>query len=582
MLLSIYSYFLGVVQGFAQAVFLQMVAWLGPPSQAIVDTECKLHSKEIAEKAGVTTTMDRIDTDILYHILGFLTNDGSSIGRLALSSRGLYDRILSNDAEVFWKEAVFHRWKRSTPQPSSTTTTYRDLYVQRCKSDAHAIRLLKKMAVDLQAVLKLDESSGVIQDGNPKIGEAFEHPYWRALCYKKRGEYWDILKTTARKKGANKSVHEKLVGYLAARCLQNFRFLDLVKEWYQLTVTLEDTERRMGGRTIAKDEQLEQARLLEKCVLLICESQRNPMEVLEDDDADENVSCACEECREECNNNNSNNDDDNNSSRLLHSWGISTPRASRAVQAMDRITEVCRERMVGSATVTEQIRVVNDVFLSWYAFSGNTEDYYNYRNVLLDQVLATQQGMPLTLCLLYKCVCHRLGIPVDIIGLPGHIVLGFTEEGGTRYFLDVFNGGRTMSVDSCRRIVSAFGIPWNDAFLRPLRPSGVLQRIFNNLRNCHEKAMARNNGNGAVKANELFCSDLQFQHCILGRIQRIDSDISWAIGEHLERDLPPVLSPDLLRVYHLLSRTRPREVECAMHKNIFLELTSYAGFDFGN
>lgn len=45
--------FLSENASFAQAVFSQNVAWLGPPSQAIVDMGCKLRSKEIAKKAGV-------------------------------------------------------------------------------------------------------------------------------------------------------------------------------------------------------------------------------------------------------------------------------------------------------------------------------------------------------------------------------------------------------------------------------------------------------------------------------------------------------------------------------------------------
>jgi len=257
---------------------------------------------------------------------------------------------------------------------------------------------------------------------------------------------------------------------------------------------------------------------------------------------------------------------------------------------MDKIAKVCRERfreqLEANASNTAKLEVVNDVLMNplHYGFSGNSHDYYNYRNVLLDEVLESKTGMPLTLCVVYSCVCQRVGIPVQLIGLPGHVVLGFDTDderiiGNTerRSFIDVFHGGRILSTDDCRGIVAAYGIPWRDVFLTPLPTSAIMQRIFNNLRNCHQKAMMRPNP-------PLFYSDLMFQLHALEMIKRYPPEIRSILLERLTQDLPIVLSPDLLRAYHLLESKRigMDPVVNATHARVLLELSSYTGLSFNN
>ena len=213
-----------------------------------------------------------------------------------------------------------------------------------------------------------------------------------------------------------------------------------------------------------------------------------------------------------------------------------------------------------------------------YGFSGNSRDYYNYKNVLLDHVLVSKTGMPLTLCVIYSCICRRLDIPVSVTGLPGHIVLGFDDEIGSsrrrrrRSFMDVFNGGTILSVVDCQEIVAGYGVEWNDEYLTPLPLKSTLQRILNNLTNCHAQATTRRNNTNPGP----FHPDLMFQQRALGLIYRHPPAIVSSMLERFTQDLHIVLSPDLLRSYHLIP---PRGITIdpvvnATHARVLLQLMS--------
>lgn len=114
-------------------------------------------------------------------------------------------------------------------------------------------------------------------------------------------------------------------------------------------------------------------------------------------------------------------------------------------------------------------------------FSGNTENYYDHENSLLDVSLHRRKSIPMTLALLYKFICRRLDILVEIVGLPGHIVAHVVD---LNIFVDVFEGGRHLTERDCANIVTNFGFPMEPSYLNPLPVELVVQRILNNLENC--------------------------------------------------------------------------------------------------
>jgi regulator of sirC expression with transglutaminase-like and TPR domain len=546
--------------------------------------------------------------EILAKVLFCLHDDERSIGRLSLTNSVLYHRIRSN--EELWKEIVHRKWStksrlqewseqqqqenernsshenhhlgddnelvdndasssssRTSRESTTGSESSRSIFLIRTKMDAVALEAIREMAKDLHKDLGLDETetdeqpsssssttTTMIESSHNLLGRAWNHSN-HAFLFQFRLDHYDALKSTACRihhqilHGTTAlSTLERLTGFLAARTLQNLHLANSLFEWTRRSNVEEQPPRRrrvsyptivemqsdttseaqnehenaigeFSEETLSLDSPsttLVAAKMLEDFAFGICEMQRTSMDLIHEE-------------------------------RFQHS-------IRQAKATLDEIAGSCRERIESTEhapnpTVLSKMEIINDVLVKEYGFAGNSEDYYNYKNSLLDCVIQTKKGIPLTLSILYSCVCHRLGIPIQITGLPGHVVLGFDiddtdESTERRAYMDVFHGGRILSVTDCRSIVSHYPVPWDDSYLLPLRNTSVIQRILNNLSHCHFQAMAKNTP---------FHADLFFQQRALVSIHRQAPGMAGLLADRVAEALPITLTRDLLREFGLLA-----------------------------
>ena len=136
-----------------------------------------------------------------------------------------------------------------------------------------------------------------------------------------------------------------------------------------------------------------------------------------------------------------------------------------------------------------QVRALGALFVA-DGFRGNTENYYDHRNSLLEHVLASRRGIPISLAVLFAAVCARVGVPLDPIGLPGHFLLAtrpLPERGRERVFVDVFHECKLLDLTDCQSIVARYGIRWNAEMAAVVRHTEVWERMLRNLHNCHQQ-----------------------------------------------------------------------------------------------
>lgn len=100
-----------------------------------------------------------------------------------------------------------------------------------------------------------------------------------------------------------------------------------------------------------------------------------------------------------------------------------------------------------------------------HGFTGDTADYGDPRNSMLDLVLERRVGLPITLSVLWVVVAHRAGVQLSGVGLPGHYVVGhFGAE--PPLLIDAFDGGAILTAEHPAPLVR----PWtsHDTVLRML------------------------------------------------------------------------------------------------------------------
>jgi len=141
--------------------------------------------------------------------------------------------------------------------------------------------------------------------------------------------------------------------------------------------------------------------------------------------------------------------------------------------------------------LTEVIQEMQTVFGndSPHKFSGNWANYYDAKNSLLHKVFPCRTGIPITLAIVYTALVRRVcGAHLDLIGLPGHIVIGLPFEEGTphgeREFVDAFHGGKLLSYSDLKSIVARYNTTWHDDMANPISHQEVWQRMIRNLMYC--------------------------------------------------------------------------------------------------
>ena len=105
---------------------------------------------------------------------------------------------------------------------------------------------------------------------------------------------------------------------------------------------------------------------------------------------------------------------------------------------------------------TEQADELRRVLGERHGFVGNSEDYDNPDNSMLDLVLERRRGLPILLSIVYVAVARRAGVPLAGFGLPGHYVVGHVGS-DPPLLLDPFGGGGLISVDAPEEAVRPWG-----------------------------------------------------------------------------------------------------------------------------
>lgn len=113
-------------------------------------------------------------------------------------------------------------------------------------------------------------------------------------------------------------------------------------------------------------------------------------------------------------------------------------------------------------------------------FAGDRADYHNPANSFLPCVLERRCGLPIALTVLWMLVGRRLGLELEAIAAPGHVV-GRWRCGAERIYVDLFAGGQRLALDQLEARVRAAGESSIAPYLAPASDRALLRRLARNL-----------------------------------------------------------------------------------------------------
>jgi regulator of sirC expression with transglutaminase-like and TPR domain len=134
------------------------------------------------------------------------------------------------------------------------------------------------------------------------------------------------------------------------------------------------------------------------------------------------------------------------------------------------------------ATTREKVNCLARYLGDEQGLAGNSDEYYHPRNCYVPWVMEFRAGLPITLSLIYILVGHRLGLPVEGIGAPGHFLARLDDV-----IFDPYYGGRILTDGEWEMMASEVPERQRPLLSKGCTPLQTVHRLLINMRNCYVK-----------------------------------------------------------------------------------------------
>jgi regulator of sirC expression with transglutaminase-like and TPR domain len=134
----------------------------------------------------------------------------------------------------------------------------------------------------------------------------------------------------------------------------------------------------------------------------------------------------------------------------------------------------------------DQIKILNNVLFTKLKFGANTKNFHSPSNCMINIVLDSKKGNPISLCVIYMLVANKLKMPVHGVNLPNLFILTHkTKE--AQFYINVFNKGLIFSKSDIDNYIAQLNLSPSDIFYQPCSHLDIVKRVLRNLTMSFEK-----------------------------------------------------------------------------------------------
>ncbi|NQZ77594.1 MAG: hypothetical protein HRT61_16050 [Ekhidna sp.] len=128
----------------------------------------------------------------------------------------------------------------------------------------------------------------------------------------------------------------------------------------------------------------------------------------------------------------------------------------------------------------DQIRVFNQVFFNKFKFRANTKNFHSPANSMINAVLESKKGNPISLCSVYMLLAQKIGLPVFGVNLPNLFILIY-QIGEEPFYINVFNRGLIFTKDDIDNYLDSLRLEKQDIFYNACSNLDIILRALRNL-----------------------------------------------------------------------------------------------------
>ncbi len=134
----------------------------------------------------------------------------------------------------------------------------------------------------------------------------------------------------------------------------------------------------------------------------------------------------------------------------------------------------------------DQVKVINSVIFNKLKFGANTKNFHSPGNSMINIVLETRKGNPITLCVIYMLVAQKLKLPVHGVNLPNLFILTYKDE-NHQFYINAFNRGLIFSKQDIENYINELHLVPQTSFFEPCTNIEIIRRALRNLIMSFEK-----------------------------------------------------------------------------------------------
>lgn len=128
----------------------------------------------------------------------------------------------------------------------------------------------------------------------------------------------------------------------------------------------------------------------------------------------------------------------------------------------------------------DQVKILNGVLFNKLKFSANTKNFHSPGNSMINIVLESRKGNPISLCVIYMMMAQKLKLPVYGVNLPNLFVLTYKDAANT-FYINAFNKGLIFSRQDIENYIHELRLTPQPSFFEPCSNLDIIRRVLRNL-----------------------------------------------------------------------------------------------------
>ncbi|MFA6770016.1 MAG: transglutaminase family protein [Bacteroidales bacterium] len=134
---------------------------------------------------------------------------------------------------------------------------------------------------------------------------------------------------------------------------------------------------------------------------------------------------------------------------------------------LENLTNEITIEMSGEKTPVENVEIFNFLFFKRFGFRHSNSHLTKIESALIDRVLLSRVGNPVTITLSYFLLAAAVGLPVYPLSFPGGFVPVYLDnDGKILFYLNVFKQGTIFLENTLKQFFEEMGMTYNPELLR--------------------------------------------------------------------------------------------------------------------